>query len=524
MPKRRGVKGMNKLVSVEQAVNLIKDGDTVAISGFQCATVAEEVYEKLAEKFLETGSPKNLTIYQGAGNQGTKRITYEGLIKRYVTGHYASNQPMIDMVNQNKIESYNLPQGVIDHIYRAVASGKVGEITKIGLNTYIDPRQQGGKMNDITKEDLVQLLEINGEEYLIYKAPKFDIGIIRGTTADEHGNISFEEESSYIDALDIAMAAKNSGGKVIVQVKNYVKSESMDRASVHVPGVLVDAIVITSDVEKYHKQTLDRIYDPVVAGHYHKKVETAKPLELNNRKIIARRAAMELKPSSVVNLGIGIPELIAHVANEEGFGQELVLTIESGLIGGIPVGGKSFGSAINAWASLPMTSQFDFYNGGGLNVTFLGFAEIDPKGNINVSKFGLNIAGCGGFIDISQSTKRIVFCGTFTAGGLKEEIKDGKVTITKEGRQSKFLDSIEQITFSADMVPIFEQDVMIITERCVFKYEKDGLTITEIAPGIDLEKDIFAHMGFKPNVSGNLKLMDERVFRDELMGIKNEIR
>ncbi len=511
---------MNKLLTVEEAIDLIKDEDTVAISGFMLATVAEELYAKIAERFLAAGSPKNLTLYQASGNSGTQRLSHEGLIKRYVTGHYASNQAMIDMLNENKVETYNLPQGIITQMYRATASGKIGEITKIGLKTYIDPRQQGGKMNEVTKEDLVELLEINGEEHLLFKAPKIDIGLIRGTTADENGNITFEDESSYIDALDIAMATRNSGGKVIVQVKNYVKSESMKRTEVLVPGILVDAVVVTSDIEKYHRQTPAEVDNPVIAGHYRKHVESAKDIKLDNRKIIARRAAMELKPNAVINLGIGIPEGVADVATEEGFGDELTLTIESGLIGGIPIGGSYFGSAVNAWAALSMSYQFNFYNGGGLDATFLGFAEIDPKGNINVSKFGKNIAGCGGFIDISQSTKKIVFCGTFTAGGLKQEVKDGKLVILNEGKRSKFLESIEQITFSAEMVSVFQQDVMIVTERCVFQYSDTGLTITEIAPGIDLEKDIIAHMGFRPHIGENLKLMDERIFKDELMGLR----
>lgn len=514
---------MSKLISVDEAVNLIKDGDTVVISGFLLATVADEIYAKIEEKFLEKQSPKNITLYQAAGNAATKRLSHEGLIKRYVTGHFASNQLMIDLVNQNKIECYNLPQGVLTHIYRAAASGKSGEITKVGLHTFVDPRHSGGKMNDVTKEDLVEVIDIKGEEHLLYQAPKFNIGLIRGTTADEHGNISFEEESCISDAFEIALAVKNSGGKVIVQVKNYVNSCSMDRATVKIPGILVDAIVLSTNVEKYHRQTPGGVYDPVLSGHYHKEISAAEAFELDNRKVIARRAAMELQPSSVVNLGIGIPEAVAHVAEEEGFGSELVLTIESGLIGGIPTGGATFGSAVNAWAELPMISQFDLYNGSGLNVTFLGFAEVDKSGNINVSKFGTKIAGCGGFIDISQCTKKIVFCGTLTAGGLEEEVQDGKLVIKQEGKKTKFLENIESVSFSADIANSTGQDVMIITERCVFKYTKNGLELTEIAPGIDMEKDIFPYMAFRPGVSSDLKLMDERIFINDLMGIKNEI-
>lgn len=519
---------MNKLYTVKDAVNLIKDGDIVAISGFMLAAVADEVFANIEEKFLKEGAPRDLTLYQAAGvtdfkTAGTIRLTHEGLLKRYICGHYGNNQKMIDMVNSNRIESYNLPQGVIEHLFRAAASGKVGEITKVGLKTYMDPRQAGGKMNSITTENIVELVDILGEEHLLYRAPKFNIGLVRGTTADELGNISMEEESAYIDALDVAMAVKASGGKVIVQVKNYVRSDSMKRSQVIIPGIFVDAVVLTSDVEKYHRQTPGSVYDPILAGHYKKEGTGFKPIPLDNRKIIARRAAMELNSNAVVNLGIGIPEGIASVASEEGFGDDLVLTIESGLIGGIPTGGSNFGSAINAWAALPMSYQFDFYNGGGLDVTFLGFAEIDPAGNINVSKFGPKIAGCGGFIDISQCTKKIVFCGTFTAGGLIQEIRNGELVISQEGKQRKFMENIEQVTFSAEMVAKSGQEVMIVTERCVFKYTTEGLTLMEIAPGVDIEKDIISLMAFKPAISKDLKTMDERIFKEGLMGLKDEL-
>lgn len=517
---------MNKLYKIDDAVNLIKDGDFVAASGFMLAACAEEILFKMEEKFLAEGSPKNITFMHAAGigntrEQGTYHISHEGLIKRYITGHFASNQRMIDMVNENKVEAYNFPQGVICHLYRAAAAGKSGELTRIGLKTYVDPRLQGGKMNSITTEDLVQVVNIGDEELLFYKSPKIDVALIRGTTADEYGNITMEEESAHIDALDVALAAKNNGGKVIIQVKNYVKSSSIDRTKVVIPGNLVDAIVITSDAERFHRQTPGEFYNPVLAGYYKLDNVGFGHIELNERKIIARRAAMELKPNSVVNLGIGIPEGIASVAAEEGIGEELILTIESGLIGGVPTGGSNFGSAINAWAALPMTSQFDFYNGGGLNITFLGFAEVNPKGDINVSKFGTKIAGCGGFIDISQSTKKIVFCGTFTAGKFEMAVDGGQVKIINEGKRKKFKESIEQITFSSEFVSKYNQDVMFITERCVFEFTKEGLVLTEIAPGIDIEKDIIPYMEFKPIISKDLKLMDEKIFKEENMGLES---
>ncbi|NLN98262.1 MAG: propionate CoA-transferase [Eubacteriaceae bacterium] len=516
---------MKKLITFEEAVGLIKDGDTIAASGFMLATVAREMMVNIGESFQETGHPKDLTVYQGAGignnkDQGTYEYSFKGAIKRYVTGHYANNQRMIEMVNNNEVESYNFPQGVISHLYRQRAGGKDFEITQIGLKTYCDPRLSGGKMNEKTTEDLVELIEIDGKEYLKYKAPMIDVGIIRGTTSDEFGNITMEEESAYIDALDIAMAAKASGGKVIAQVKNIVSSSSIDRQQVVVPGVFVDAVVQTTNPEEYHRQTPGSFYDPLIAGHYKSDLFSFKDMNLDARKVIARRAAMECKEDIVVNLGIGIPEGVASVANEEGL-SGMVLTIESGLIGGFPLGGFDFGSAVNSWAGLPMTSQFDYYNHGGLDITFLGFAEVNPMGDINVSRFGSRIAGCGGFIDITQSTKNIVFCGTLTAGGLEVAVEDGKLKIIQEGRRKKFLPTIEQVTYSAEFGLENGQNVLFITERCVFKPSEKGLVLVEVAPGIDIQKDIIDQMDFKPIIADNVETMDERLFKNALMGLAN---
>ena len=514
---------MNKLMKIDEALNLIKDGDMVAVSGFMMATAARELIVGLGKRYKDSGKPKNLTLYQGAGNgnnddQGVCEMSYPGLVKRYVTAHFANNKPMIKMALSNQVEAYNFPQGVIAHIYRQAAANRPFEITKIGLNTYCDPRIRGGKINSAAKENLVDLIDIDGEEYLKYKVPKFDIGIIRGTTADEFGNISMEEESSVIDSLEVAMAVKASGGKVIVQVKNIVSSKSMDRKLVVIPGVFVDAVVKSENPEIYHRQTPGTFYDPMIAGRY--KVDGAgfSTIPMDERKIIARRGLLELGAGSVVNLGIGIPEGVASVAAEEGIG-DIVLTVESGLIGGIPMGRSDFGSAINAWAGLAMVSQFDFYNSGGLDITYLGFAEIDSMGNINVSRFGDRIGGCGGFIDITQSTKKIVFCGTMTAGGLKVGVKDGRLDIVNEGKKIKFKKSIEEITFSAKESIKLGQHVIFVTERCVFSLEEDGLKLIEVAEGIDIQRDILDQMEFEPKMAKEIKIMDCRIYRDCLMGI-----
>lgn len=514
---------MSKVKNINQALDLIKDGDTVALSGFMLATSARELIVALGNRFKNEGRPKNITLYQGAGignnnNQGVCEMSMPGLIKRYVTTHFANNRPMIEMTLKNEVEAYNFPQGVIAHLHRSAAGGKKFEISRIGLNTYCDPRYKGGKVNAAAKEDLVELIHIDGKEYLKYKVPDYDIGIIRGTSSDEFGNITMEEESSIIDSLDVAMAVKASGGKVIVQVKNIISSKSINRQNVIIPGVFVDAVVVSENPEEFHRQTPGTFYDPVISGKYKSDAYGFPRLELDERKIIARRAALELVDNCVVNLGIGIPEGVASIAAEEGL-ENLVLTVESGLIGGIPLGRSNFGSAVNAWAQLAMASQFDFYNSGGLDRTFLGFAEIDSKGNINVSRFGDRIGGCGGFIDITQSTKDIVFCGTMTAGGLKTKVQDGKLVIINEGQKKKFIKNIEEITFSAEQSFELDQNVIFVTERCVFKLDKEGLILTEVAPGIDIQKDILANMEFMPIISDNIKEMDIRIFKEEKMGL-----
>lgn len=516
---------MSKRMTLEKAVQLIQDGDNIAVSGFMLMTVPRELYLGIADRFQKTGHPRNLTVMHAAGNgnnkdQGIIDMTYDGLISRYITGHFANNSKMIELVNENKVKAYNFPQGVIAHMYRAAAAGKPGEITRIGLDTFCDPRLQGGKMNEATTEDLVEVIDVLGKENLIYKIPRLNIGLIRGTTADEHGNITLEEEGAPVDALDVAMAVKAMGGKVIAQVKNYVSGASIERHKVIIPGNLVDAIVVSENPLENHRQTPGSFYDPVLAGYYKRADVGFGQIALDDRKIIARRAAMELAPSSVVNLGIGIPENVAAVATEEGLGDQLLLTIESGLVGGVPTGGQNFGCAINAWAALPMTSQFDYYNGGNLSLTCLGFAEVDSTGNVNVSRFGKRIAGCGGLIDISQSTHTVLFCGTFTAGRLETKVTDGKLAILSEGKKAKFKQTVEQITFSSKYSSKIGKKVLFITERCVFTLTPEGLVLSEVAPGIDIKRDILPYMEFSPILPAEIPLMDARLFADQPMGLK----
>jgi propionate CoA-transferase len=514
---------MKKLMSSHDAIALIKSGDTVAVGGFIGCGHPEELTIKISECFLKNGVPNNLTLVYAAGQgdskeRGLNHLGLEGLVSKVIGGHWGLAPKLAKLAIENKIQAYNLPQGVISHLYRDIAAGKPGTITHVGLKTFVDPRIDGGKLNDITKEDIVKVIEIEDKEYLFYKAFPINVTLIRATYADINGNATMEKEAVTLDGLSMAQAAKNSGGIVILQVEKIVASGSLDPRKVKIPGILVDAIVIGKP--ENHMQTFAEEYNPSYNGEIKMAVDNLLPSKLDERKIISRRAAMELIPNAITNLGIGMPEGISMVANEEGIGGDMKLTLESGPIGGIPAGGLSFGAATNPESIIDQSNQFDFYDGGGLDVAFLGLAQCDAAGNINVSKFGPKIAGCGGFINITQNSKKVVFCGTFTAGGLSIEIQNGKINILKEGRTDKFVKAVEQITFSGEYAVDVAQPVLYITERAVFELSDKGLVLTEIAPGVDLDKDILAHMAFKPEVSENLILMDDRIFSENNMGLK----
>lgn len=517
---------MAKFVSAKEAISYIKNGDTIIVTGFVGNGVPEELLEALAQRFKQSQTPKNLTFMYAAGQgdgkeRGLNRIAHEGLVKRVVGGHWNLAPKLGKLAIENKIEAYNLPQGTITHWFREMAGRKPGVISKVGLNTFVDPRVEGGKINEITKEEIVEVINLNGEEWLWYKPFKVDVAFIRATYADQRGNLSFEKESVLVETLPAAQAVKASGGIVIAQVEKIVKNGELDCKAVQVPGITVDYIVECSDVEELHRQTNASLYNPAYSGQERVQLSSLKPMELDERKVVARRAAMELPANAAVNLGIGMPEGVAMVAAEEGIGDTMTLTVEAGPIGGVPAGGGDFGSATNPEVIMKQHEQFDFYDGGGLDITFLGLAETDAKGNLNVSKFKGRVAGCGGFINISQNTKNVVFCGTFTAGGLKVEVKDGQLSIVEEGRNKKFLREVEQITFSGDYANKVGQKVLYITERAVFKLTPLGLELIEIAPGVDLDKDILAQMEFNPIISPELKLMDARIFKREAMGLNN---
>jgi propionate CoA-transferase len=522
--------GSSKVISVDEAAALIKDGVTICSPIIGLAGWSEEVGRAIAKRYEETGHPKGLTLVCGSamGNhkdKGPHVIGIEGLITRFIGAHTHGSPNIGALIQNNKIHAYCFPQGVVVQLYREIAAKRAGMLSKVGLGTFVDPRVEGGKMNDLTREapDLNEVVTFNGEEYLFYKPFPIHVGLIRGTTADENGNITMEKEGAALEALQVAQAAKNSGGIVIAQVEYLAQAGSLNPKMVKVPGVLVDFVVISKNPTEWHMQSEGIYYQPAFSGEVKVPLGALPDLPFDDRLFILRRAAMELRPKIVVNLGIGIPDRLATVAAGEGVTDMMTLTTEVGGVGGVPAGWPNFGMSYNAEAFVDHPNMFDWYDGGGIDVAFLGMGEVDKFGNVNVSKFNNRPIGCGGFINITTASKEVVYCGTFTTHGLKVEAVDGKVKILQEGKQRKFIDQVEQITFSGKYAARSKKPILYITERAVFRLIDGQVTLIEIAPGIDLEKDILAQMDFKPVISPDLKTMPEEIFYPEWGKLKSHI-
>ena len=520
-----------QIISFHDAAALIQDNAVVTVSGSSGLSCPDKMLAAIGERFANEGKPKNLTTIHpiAAGDmygiKGIDHLTLPGLLKRVIGGSFPSGpsslpSPRIwEMIINNEVEAYNLPSGIILDMHRDVAAKRPGVLSKVGLDTFIDPRRQGGKMNDAAKDDLVSRVEFGGEQWLHYRNVPPDIAIIRATTADERGNLSMEHEGAYIGAYDQALATRNNGGIVIAQVKRITAAYSIPPKQVFIPSNLVDYIVVDPD----QRQATETVYDPAISGEIRKPLSDFESLQWGPDKVIARRAAMELKAGYATNLGFGISAYVPAILLEEGHNNAVTWVIEQGLVGGIPLTGFVFGCAANAEAFISSSQQFTYFQGGGFDCTFLSFMEVDQQGNVNVSRLSAKphvTAGCGGFIDIVANARKIVFSGYFTAGGLKLDISNGQLNILQEGRFAKFVPEVEHVTFSGQRGQELEQDVTYITERCVIKLLPQGLTVVEIAPGVDLQRDVLQQAKVELLVDESLTVMDERLFSPKIMGIE----
>jgi propionate CoA-transferase len=516
---------MSKVIPVEDAVALVADRDVVAVAGYGTNGVPEKLLAGLEERFIDGGEPRDLTLMFAGGigdgkEGGLNRLGHEGLLKRVIGGHYGLIPKIERLANDNLIEAYNFPEGVITHLYRNIAGGTLGALSHVGLETFVDPRLEGAKVNDLAQEDLVELLELNDEEILYYTGYPINVALIRGTTADPDGNISLEKESLSLENLSLALAARNSGGVVICQVERLAQLNSIDARQVRIPGIMVDCIVVSEP--EFHMQNFDTQYNPALSGEIRAPVDSVPALPLDEKKVVLRRATMELTPGAVVNLGVGMAAGVGNVANEERISDRIMLTVDPGIFGGVPLAGYGFGAALNYVASIDHATQFDFIDGGGLDIACLGFAECDGDGNVNASRFSGRVSGCGGFINISQNSKKVVFLGTFTSGGLKTNISNGELHILEEGKYRKFVESVGQVTFSGKRAGREGRNVTYVTERCVFALRENGLELTEVAPGVDIDKEILDLLPFAPLVD-DPRPMEKGLFHAEALDLRHRL-
>ena len=515
-----------KIISADDAAKLVKDGDSVLVSGSGGGhAIPEAILECVERRFLESGAPRALTLIHvvGLGDRAAKgaaRFCHGGMLKRSITSALIDSPAMIGLAFANEIESYTLPQGVLSQMMREMAAGRPGLITRTGLHTFVDPRHGGGRQSPSAREDLVELMVIDGQEYLRFRPFALDIVFLRGSTADEDGNVSMEQEAIFGEMLSTAQAARRAGAIVVVQVKRLARKGTIPAKTVKIPGISVDYVV----VDPNQRQTYATEYNPSYAGELRVPLQALKRLPFDERKIVARRAAMEIVPGAICNLGAGISTGISAVAAEEEILEHITLTNEQGFIGGAPLTGVDSGASQNYDAIVDQPYQFDFYDGGGLDFAFLSFAEVDPRGNVNISRFGSKIVGIGGFINISQNAKRVVFGGTFTSGGLEIRSGDGTLKVEREGKHRKFVSAIEQVCYNAEFAEREGRTAIFVTERAVFRAVDGTLELIEVAPGIDIDKDIFPHMAFKPRLAPNIERMDARLFRAEPMGLLSNLK
>lgn len=512
---------MADIITAEQAARLVGDNDVLIVGGNGGMGVPEAILIELEKRFQAEAAPRDLTLFHVTGigavtEKGLCRFAHPGMVARVIGGNFGLQLPFMKLIVDNAIEAYNFPQGVMTQLCRAMAGRQPGVLTHVGLNTYMDPRQDGGRMNGRTTEELVSVIEIDRREYLFYRAPTPTVALLRGTTADEDGYVSMEHEATTREDLSIAQAVHNAGGTVICQVKRLARRGAVHPQMVKIPGFLVDYLVVDPD----QMQTYATRYDAARSGEMPVPISSLRPDPLTEKRVIARRAAFELRTGDVVNLGVGVSAMIPNVAAEEGIEEKITLTVEAGVIGGVPGHAREFGSAVNPRAILDQPYQFDFYDGGGLTCAFLSFAEIDRDGNVNVTRFGNRYDGAGGFIDISQNARRLVFSGTLTGGKLDVAVEDGQLRIRRDGEFRKFVQRVGQISFNARQALERGQEVLFVSERAVFRLESDGPVLIEIAPGVDLQRDVVQRMEFEPRISADLKPMDPRIFRPGRMGLE----
>lgn len=515
-----------------QAAALVPDGATISVSSSSGLGCPDAVLRGLGERFRQEARPANLTSVHpiAAGDMygvdGIDHLAQPGMLKRVIAGSYPSGpssreSPHIwQMIHNNEVEAYNIPSGILYHMHREAAARRPGVLTQVGMDTYLDPLLEGGRMNERTVDPIVERVEFDGQVWLYFRSLHPNVAIIRGTSADTRGNISFEEEGAFLGAYDQALAAHNAGGIVIAQVKRVVETGSLDAQMVRVPGVLVDYLVIDEE----QMQTTQTRNDPAISGRVRVPASQFETVPWNIQKVIARRAAMELGEGEAVNLGFGISALVPRILLEEGMDESVTWAIEQGAVGGMPLLGFQFGCAANAQSIIPSPDQFTYFQGGGFDRTLLSFLQIDREGNVNVSRLAARphvTAGVGGFVDITAYARNIVFSGTFTTGGAKLQIEGGKLRIEKEGKVHKLVEKVEQISFSGLRARRQGQNVVVVTERAVLQLGPEGWIVTEVAPGIDLEQDLHKQVDFPLTISPDLDVMDGRLFRPERMNLKD---